>query len=84
MPFSIVVDLAPKVAPVVNNGLPHPATGRVSSPALLLAAPPYPPAAAPVPAVAAAAAAVVAVVAPAAPAGRLGRMAGAAVLASAA
>lgn len=33
MPFSIVFDLVPKVHPVVQQ-LPHPAAGRISSPAL--------------------------------------------------
>lgn len=33
MPFSIVFDLVPKVHPVVQH-LPHPAAGRISSPAL--------------------------------------------------
>ncbi|HLX06317.1 MAG TPA: DUF2071 domain-containing protein [Thermoanaerobaculia bacterium] len=34
MPFSIVFDVVPRVHPVVQH-LPHPAAGRVSSPALL-------------------------------------------------
>ncbi len=38
MPFSIVFDLVPRVHPVVQR-LPHPAAGRVSSPALRLGAP---------------------------------------------
>jgi hypothetical protein len=36
MPFSIAFDLVPKVQPVVQQ-LPHPAAGRVSSPALRVA-----------------------------------------------
>jgi hypothetical protein len=34
MPFAIAFDLVPKVHPVVN-GLPHPAAGRVRSPAMI-------------------------------------------------
>jgi hypothetical protein len=34
MPFSFVFDLVPRVHPVVQH-LPHPAAGRISSPALL-------------------------------------------------
>jgi hypothetical protein len=34
MPFSFVFDLVPRVHPVVQR-LPHPAAGRISSPALL-------------------------------------------------
>jgi hypothetical protein len=34
MPFSIAFDLVPKVQPVVQH-LPHPAAGRVGSPAFL-------------------------------------------------
>jgi hypothetical protein len=37
MPFSIVFDLVPKVHPVVQH-LPHPAAGRISSPALSIGA----------------------------------------------
>jgi Uncharacterized conserved protein (COG2071) len=44
MPFSFVFDLVPRVHPVVQH-LPHPAAGRISSPALL-GEPPRPAAAA--------------------------------------
>jgi hypothetical protein len=68
MPFSIAFDLVPKVHPVVQQ-LPHPAAGRISSPALLAEAVHPASAAAPVPAV---------------PARRTRRTAGGGVLASAA
>jgi hypothetical protein len=42
MPFSIVFDLVPKVNPVVQH-LPHPAAGRISSPALRAGSAPDPP-----------------------------------------
>jgi Uncharacterized conserved protein (COG2071) len=38
MPFSFVFDLVPRVHPVVQH-LPHPAAGRISSPALLVEPP---------------------------------------------
>jgi Uncharacterized conserved protein (COG2071) len=42
MPFSIAFDLVPRVQPVVQR-LPHPAAGRISSPALRAGSAPPPP-----------------------------------------